>query len=563
MVASDITALFRMGRPVKPLSDYTGTGAAEQFKHNQMRRSNQLGTRGAPRKASTPEWKYYAGFAERSARREAKSLAVELKQLQASYCHPNESVQDMLTRHSVYGGKNGVKQFLPTIAPQQKVMANLSTLVFPKKQGPLPKDSAPLKAPGMANAKGLVQRILAQVPSKLAAELTGKSINTINASGYRQIRVDDPLVDSAWQQRNATDDESLPFEKEAIMEHAQREMSQPSGSSTNIWLLAMPLETLYMSYRRNMGSILKEMLRRNPHDAPIKRGRKTVMARNLALVAAEDVKPTPVEPWGDVITRMTKWALERKAAGLGTKIDPHCIVFNGTSMTFVDADAVDVDDSQDSTPAGSEVDCDSLHSELSEEVDAKPVKKASKTSKPKRQRKFTGKQDAIDQQVRPSKSVSRADQVDVISHYTALLAESRASHSMLRPRSYQTWLSYAKSSKDFRWRSVSIVSDCDVCNSAYMVRKDHEELLELHRNLFKRGAGQTALFIETNSKLNSAAKRVDTVDRHGRQYRNQRSWLRQIEDNLPSRTADQWHVVVYEVPTHTHIHIYTHAHTWK
>ena len=79
-----------------------------------------------------------------------------------------------------------------------------------------------------------------------------------------------------------------------------------------------------------------------------------------------------------------------------------------------------------------------------------------------------------------------------------------------------------------------------------MVRKDHEELLARIRVLVQTGRKRTTLYLETNNLLSEAAKKVDNVDRHGRQYRNKRSWMRQLEDNLPHRTPEQWEVIVYE-----------------
>ena len=98
-----------------------------------------------------------------------------------------------------------------------------------------------------------------------------------------------------------------------------------------------------------------------------------------------------------------------------------------------------------------------------------------------------------------------------------------------------------------RFRAISTPYDCDTCNNAYIVRKDHADLLAHWKALKDAGMELNAEYLETNYALNQAANKLDVLNRHMLQYANQRPFIQKLEsDGLEWRTAHKWKILVYE-----------------
>ena len=536
---SDITTPKRgRGRPIKPASEYVGAGGEALQRKNAKRRAawsargerhdrrrsqktlpgalpekigNNLG--GRPPNPHTPPEKLEKDRLYRAGRAEAARFAVALGNLKDQFCKPEETVQDVLERIAPFGGRDMPKQHLPTLANQTTVARNAADIIKEKRR--------------MEHKKALLSNLYKGVTPQNVATLTGIKLRTASSTEYQDPDPKtEPTVFTAKYKAGAVIDRSSTMEKAAGLEHAKGLMSMKSGTAHPVWLLPIPLEAAYLAYRRDFASILQEMIDSAPGVFEPTGSAKSTPMHNIQLVMTQGCN-VPVEPWKTHLGRIKTWTENRKAAGLETSINPRCIAFHGERMTFIDVEMSD------------DSDCSmEMLDESDDPVDS--------TSAPAPSEDSTTAPTAPARNRKLSRKVDRADQVDILLKWQAVINESRALRNHLRPRSYKTWRKWLDYDPDINWRAVSQPYNCDICDGAHLTRADYRILWKRHVALAVKKRTDQAEYLEVNAKLNKAASKVDALNRHMRQWKNQRPYVRVLEDNLPARTATEWHIIVFE-----------------
>jgi hypothetical protein len=323
----------------------------------------------------------------------------------------------------------------------------------------------------------------------------------------------------------------MPLEKIAALHQFRDACYMKSGAQTPVWLLPIPMEEAYLLYRRNYGDMVQGMMTEDPDSYDTMDQSTCAMdlsiARNNVRLVSEQGPMVQVEPWGDHCSRLRKWTLARKGAGLKTSINPRCIAFNGEKMVFLDVEQfedhdghpMDKPDTPMDEPDTPDVQAMSDDAEEVQEVQNRKLRK---------------------------QTIARADQVDVLHLWETQRLESKRLRNMLRPRDYQTWVKWLNCDPAFKWRAVSQPYNCDVCDNAHLTRTDHRVINKRHVQLELEGKRGTSEFMEVNGKLDKSAKKLDALNRHHRQYENQRPFIRILEDALPDRTDTEWHIIVFE-----------------
>jgi hypothetical protein len=385
----------------------------------------------------------------------------------------------------------------------------------------------------MEARKALTANLYDGVKLKYVANQTGLKRFTLRSKAYRQKEfcADSTMLNSSYK-ANAKKDRSIPAEKAANLAHAKNMMSMKSGAQHPVWLLPIPLEAAYLAYRRDFGEIVQNMIELCPavfsRDIPTATAGSiqdddTIPMHNISLVLRQG-GTVPVEPWAKHMHRIRKWTDERLAAGLGTIINPRCIAFHGQRMTFIDVELSDddVNPMDETVPSGDPTTAPSPSGDST----AEPAPTMSNN--------------------KLSKKTGRFDQLDSLRLWEKQLKESKEHRNMLCPRDYATWRKWLHYDPDFNWRSVTQPYNCDVCDKAHLTRTDHRNLWKKHVALELNMQTHTSEYLEVNGKLNKAADKVDDLERHMRQYANQRPFIRKLEDALPWKTDKEWHILVFE-----------------
>jgi hypothetical protein len=262
---------------------------------------------------------------QREDRAEAKvalGLSEQLDTLQATFCEDGENMQNLMSRLSKKKGAGGLRTHFPTQHELTQTATNISSL---------------LNLGGRSQHKqALIAGLFQNVSPAYVSNLTKMPYRT-TIQYHRNVSPDASLFTSKYPQGVERKSHHRDLEATATINQAQGSMYQKSGAISPVWLLSMPIEKLYLTYRREYPLLCLEMLKADPSlaESSCERGQPTLLSRNLRLVAKYG-RSTLVEPWCQLIARVKVWVKERKAAGLSATVNPRCIGFNGTTLQFTE-----------------------------------------------------------------------------------------------------------------------------------------------------------------------------------------------------------------------------------
>ena len=293
--------------------------------------------------------------------------------------------------------------------------------------------------------------------------------------------------------KGVTRDKSFPGELDTLHEHAKSFMYVPSGSASDVYLLAENLVDVYLDYRKNYADLLSKMEDSagcggdngySGDDETETAKRDHLHAQNLKLVR-QGCKE--VEPWSTQVTAMKHWVGKRKAAGLPTAASSAIVVNNANRLEVILLKAPD-------SPA-------------------KPPQ----------------------------------DYQSCATLMQANLERSRRDADQLRPRSYRTWRGLLRRIPNFTWRRINQHYSCDICDEAPQTEAKWCEV----NQLLKKEPSKTPQWMKLHAERYKVLKKMSRLERHQRQLGNQRAYLQKLERNLPRKTEGCFHVVVYTVPSAT------------
>lgn len=370
---------------------------------------------------------------------------------------------------------------------------------------------------------------------------------------------------------NVRRDKVPPIEIAAMIWHAKHSgyMAVPSGSPTDVYALTTSMRTLYNKYRADFATVLDHVQAEfkerkgsrsssnddtfnDADDAPNRKTSTSGLQFNLQLRNKNTISGVTsiIEPDSEQLTSLRKFVHSRKRAGLSTMVACEVVVNDGGRLVLVARGAETHADSNKDLPQLNLLRAQELHKLL--EVAGLDWPDISRL----REELYE-----VESQLKP-KAQCRDHEKD-LEELEQQRRRSQDYNDQLRPRSYKAWKkALRKHPETFRWRGVRMPHSCPLCAEApfaYMNYKDmlkrvydmdakiinvaeFEKLSRADKEARYHNPARLALLEKTLVLYRDCVR----MERHSRQYANQRPFIKSLEETLPRWSDTEKKIVVYE-----------------